>query len=446
MRAWTTSAVFIASGVVAGAICHASAAQEATGEWHGILNAPGVALRIGVTIKPKPQGGYEGTLLSPDQTPNPIPMDDVKLADSTLSFSIPAAQASYSGKWDVSRKAWVGEFRQSVAALPLELRSGSVLSEPTPAKPTDGPPLKPYLTPNLVRLPDGRRMNLVCMGEGSPTVILENGLGSGGWALTQYKIAKTTRICSYDRAGMGFSDEGKTPRDALAIAADLRALVLSAGLRGPYVLVGHSIGSYFVRLYADLHPKEVAGMVLIDPSIDDQLELLAVIAPKTAKESGDQVLGQMAKCGAAAESGKLKAGTEVYQTCVPQLPANIEPELRAAAITPYLKPAMYRTVKSEAASIERDSSENKAHKRSYGDIPLIVLTAGNPDAGPMTPSEIRAWAATWKTAHDEMAALSSRGRNDVVPGAGHYIQAQRPQVVIDAVEEVVREVRRRAGG
>ncbi len=98
-------------------------AQEAAGDWHGTLSAGASQFRLGVTLKPKPGGGYEGVLLSPDQTPAPIPLNGVKAEGGVLSFSIDAAHASYSGRWDEGRKAWVGEWSQG-AALPLVLTAG----------------------------------------------------------------------------------------------------------------------------------------------------------------------------------------------------------------------------------------------------------------------------------------------------------------------------------
>ena len=309
----------------------------------------------------------------------------------------------------------------------------------------DAPPWDAYGTPHLVRLPDGRRMNLVCMGQGSPTVILESGLGSHVfvWGLVQYKIARNTRTCAYERAGMGVSDEGHGPRDAAAVDADLDALLHAAGLSGPYVVVGHSIGSYYTRLFADTHPRDVAGMVLIDPSIDNQKQLIAAIAPppKPAQSPPPD------PCGAAAEACQLKPGTDIYKTCVqvpiPGLPAN----LQAAIIAQATRAAVYRTVAAEAAAMDQDSALTVAGRRTFGDMPLIVLTAGQSPKDPsLSDAQNQAWQATWIQGHDGMAALSSRGQNRIVPGSGHFIQFEKPQAVIDAVDEVVAEARRKAGG
>jgi pimeloyl-ACP methyl ester carboxylesterase len=308
----------------------------------------------------------------------------------------------------------------------------------------EAPPWEAYGTPHLVSLPDGRRMNLVCMGQGSPVVILESGLGShiSIWGLVQYRIAQTTKTCAYERAGMGVSDEAHGPRDAAAVDADLDALLHAAGLKGPYVLVGHSLGGYFARLFADLHPKQMAGMVLVDPSIDHQKQLIATIVPPPKPEQANPPN----PCGVAAEAGQLKPGTEIYKACVQEPVPGLPPALQAAMIAQATSPAMYRTVASEVAAMDQDSAETVARRKTFGDMPLVVLTAGQSAKDPsLSDAQNQAWQKLWTQGHDDMAALSTRGQNRVVQGSGHFIQFEQPQAVIDAVDEVVAEARRKAG-
>jgi pimeloyl-ACP methyl ester carboxylesterase len=309
----------------------------------------------------------------------------------------------------------------------------------------EAPPYDAYGTPHLVSLPGGRRINLICMGEGSPTVILESGLGSHVyvWSLVQYKIARVTRTCAYERAGMGVSDEGPAPRDAKAVNADLQALLRAAGIKGPYVLVGHSLGGYFVRLFADLHPRQVAGMVLVDPSIDGQIQLIQTVAARSPTPAQNSPPNP---CAVAAQAGQLKPGTDIYKTCVGDPPSFLGPVLGAAIIAQETRAATYLTMASEVAAMDQDSAETVANRKSYGNMPLIVLTAGQQPKDPgLTDAQNQAWAKLWMQGHDAIAALSSRGRNRVVPGSGHFIQIQQPQAVIDAVSEVVAEVRQNAG-
>src|SRR5258706_4916530 len=123
-----------------------------------------------------------------------------------------------------------------------------------------------------VALLDGRKMNLYCEGKGSPVVVMDAGLGDGAtsWRTVQDQIAARTRVCVYDQAGIGRSSPGPEPRDSAAMAGDMAAMLKAAHERGPYLLVGHSAGSVNLRLFAFTHLKDVAGMVLVDPSADRQ--------------------------------------------------------------------------------------------------------------------------------------------------------------------------------
>src|SRR5579862_6318024 len=124
---------------------------------------------------------------------------------------------------------------------------------------------------HLVKV-DGKRMHIDCTGEGSPAVILESGLGETyvSWRKVQPQIAKFTLVCSYDRAGLGYSDSTSGPRTSQVMAEQLHALLQAARIEPPYVLVGHSMGGFNVRLFASLYRDEVAGIVLVDSSHPDQ--------------------------------------------------------------------------------------------------------------------------------------------------------------------------------
>jgi pimeloyl-ACP methyl ester carboxylesterase len=150
-----------------------------------------------------------------------------------------------------------------------------------------------------VDIGDGRHMNLYCIGNGSPTVIFDSGLGVGSgtlpWNHVQPYVAQFTRACAYDRAGYGFSDPGPLPRTSDAVVSDLHALLARAGIRPPYVLVAHSIAGLYEPLFADRYPAEVAGMVLVDPSAPGQEELFSSQYPKYAAYE-DQQLTKLHEC------------------------------------------------------------------------------------------------------------------------------------------------------
>jgi len=289
-----------------------------------------------------------------------------------------------------------------------------------------------------VKLPDGREMTLHCEGSGAPVVILDSGLGDGAaaWRKVQGEIAKTTKVCSYDRAGLGGSTMGPLPRDTAAIAADLKALLKAARLPGPYVLVGHSMGSYDMRMYASLNLKQAAGMVLVDPSADGQMARMLAVAPRLEALQKTSYAGT-ARCAEMAKAGTLTAQTEgCRQAPPPDVPADLRDWAKARA-----GPHNFITVASELESFNTlDTPQLLKVKRPLGSIPLIVLT-GKPTMPGVTPEETEAVYKVWMTMHDEMAALSTKGVNRPVPGVGHYIQYEKPAVVIAAVQEVVEAVR-----
>ena len=289
-----------------------------------------------------------------------------------------------------------------------------------------------------VKLPDGRAMTLYCEGSGAPVVVMDAGLGDGAasWRKVQGAIARTTKVCGYDRAGLGGSTMGPLPRDTASIAADLKALLKAAKLPGPYVLVGHSMGSYDMRMYASLNLKSVAGMVLVDPSADGQMARMLAAAPRL------EALQKAAYANTAHCAELAKAGTLTPQTtgCSQPPPPDVPPDLRDWA-RGRSGPHNFITVASELDSFNTlDTPQLQKVRRPFGSIPLIVLT-GKPTIPGATAEESEAVYKVWMTMHDEMAALSTRGVNRVVPGASHYIQYEKPEAVIAAVNEVVEAVR-----
>ncbi|MBU1379167.1 MAG: alpha/beta hydrolase [Alphaproteobacteria bacterium] len=307
-------------------------------------------------------------------------------------------------------------------------------------------PLPPstYVKPaQLVTLPDGRKINLFCQGSGAPTVVLDAGWGSGisTWSKVQPGIAETTRVCAFDRPGMGFSDPGPLPRDAAAVVADERAALKAAKIPGPYVLVGHSMAGLHVRLYASEYPKEVAGAVLVDPSNPHQAARFAEVAPKGAALN-DKMMGMMRGCADKVVAGTLKAGEPGFALCFPPPAATLPEDYRAVIIARQGEGWRLKMQASEVDSMATTSSADiDRTKRSLGALPWTVLTADATGKGPPTPVEEQpASGQVWKAMHDEAAALSTIGENRMV-ASGHNIQADKPEVVIAAVNEVVAAVR-----
>jgi pimeloyl-ACP methyl ester carboxylesterase len=261
----------------------------------------------------------------------------------------------------------------------------------------------------LVRLSDGRRVNMRCEGVGKPVVLFESGFGaqSLAWHKVQPLAARSRRTCSYDRAGYGLSDPGPLPRDGASIARDLDGALRSAKIDGPFVLVGHSTGGLYMRLFADRRPGEITAMVLADPSIPYQ----------------EQRFGAAFGRGAGSIAG-LRAR---HAKCLvsPPVPIIDEPERLARC----------QNRLSELDSLwSATSAQIGADTRSKYDFPLIVLTADRTFSG--RP------AAFWFALHDEVAASSKRGSHRLVANSSHMMMFDQPDAIRAAIDEVVREARK----
>jgi pimeloyl-ACP methyl ester carboxylesterase len=327
--------------------------------------------------------------------------------------------------------------RTAVLATLAQLALGSAAA----AQSAD-PLLQPYAAPQiLARLPDGRRIHLLCMGQGTPTVIMTAGLGdwSGAWRKVQAGIGKQTRACAWDRAGFGFSDPSPERQDLPHTTADLEAALKSAGVAAPYVIVGHSMGGYESLAFADRHRAEVVGMVLVDPSTPGQDAMFQRVAPRL-KAFVDtlyaQAIGQIRAC-----AGKTGEGCEADAA---DYPAALK-----AAMAPYeADPARATTEASLYVAFPEATAQAVNPSRTYGDMPLVVLSAMNtqadlpPGAPPEALAELPGFMAELVHDRDALAALSSRGSNRKVEGSSHYIQMQMPEVVIAAVREVVAAARK----
>jgi pimeloyl-ACP methyl ester carboxylesterase len=294
----------------------------------------------------------------------------------------------------------------------------------------------------LVRLPDGRRLNFRCIGHGSPTVLFEGGFAatSLAWTKVQAEVAKSLRACAYDRAGYGFSDPGPPPRDGAATAKDLDEGLRAAHIDGPFVLVGHSAGGLYVRLFADRRPADVVGMVLADPSIEHQDQrFAAVFGPGAGSLAGLRT--RAAACLAAARSGALPSKNPALAPCTPKTPPNQPPPVTAARMAEAVRPATWRTQLSELDSLwGSTSAEVDQGRASYGALPLVVLTADGTYAG--SPKAARpAIDALWRQLHREIAKRSARGVERLVSGSSHMMMFDRPDAITQAIFEVVAESR-----
>lgn len=293
----------------------------------------------------------------------------------------------------------------------------------------------------LVPAGDGARLNLYCMGTGSPTVVFDSGWGdwAPAWAIVQPRIAKWTRACSYDRAGAGFSDPGPMPRTSVRIADELHTALHNAGIMGPYILVGSAFGGDSVRTFVDRYMREVAGLVLVDADASD-------LEPKAMQEEDHsgipKIVATMRKCRDAIAQSK-PIPLDCAQRFFRGLPeAAWSPELNAKVLQiTQTKVAMYDSYASEMEQTPWDENYLQKHRRSLGSRPVRVLTSGNHGVGHLerkpadTPEHVK-YEHDITQAQARWLGLSSNAKQIFAQHSSEYIQFDEPDTVTDAIREV----------
>jgi pimeloyl-ACP methyl ester carboxylesterase len=253
----------------------------------------------------------------------------------------------------------------------------------------------------------GYRLHLWCTGDGAPAVILDAGLGgtSAGWGFVQPEVARFTRVCSYDRAGMGYSDPGPSPRTARRIASELAELLARSGMPGPVVLVGESIAGFTVRVFVSDHPERAAGLVLVDASHEDdahEVPGMARFVPLLSTIGVFRLLG-------------VTFGGRVESTA---------PSVRRYAQATSFRAAGYQAAADEIIHIRETVSEVRSSRRKLT-IPVLVVTGA------------RGADETWRRLQQDEASLSERGCLIVAQNSGHVVSVTQPEVVVDAIRTVV---------
>jgi pimeloyl-ACP methyl ester carboxylesterase len=298
----------------------------------------------------------------------------------------------------------------------------------------------------------GRRLHLHCTGKNKgnmPTVVLESGAGdfSFDWGLVQPEVARFTRVCSYDRAGYAWSDPGPTPRTMQQIVYELHTGLHEGGVKKPYVLVGHSIGGLLVRVYANQYREEVAGMVLVDSSHEDQLISITDRTTKQEKIVRWRELSRVRPIPPVQSGISSSTGTGMTQetlgSSVPKieapydrLPPNIQQIRLWAMSQPSYNPARFSEFDFLPEELARLFADRSLHKYLLGDMPLIILTRGvSEDSGSnelaKTQDEDR------KRRQADLVNLSSNSKQIIAQKSGHHIQLDDPKLVVDAVRRVI---------
>lgn len=289
----------------------------------------------------------------------------------------------------------------------------------------------------------GRRLQIDCRGSGSPTVVFEDGLdidGSVSWAAVHDPIARLTRACAYSRSGIMWSDPRTGPQNARTIALDLHALLRKAGERPPFVLVGHSLGGPYAMVYTRLYPSEVAGLVFVDASHPDQIRRFNAVLPDDAGSEARE-RREMRIMTALSWTGVVRLA--VARMAQPAAGENVSAVDRAVTKEALAYSATsYGAMLKESTALAQSLSD-AGRLRTLGARPTVVLTATAPysdaflRAVGITRAQADALQAVRLSLQDDEASWSSRSRHELVDDAHHYIQIDRPDVVVAAVRWVI---------
>jgi pimeloyl-ACP methyl ester carboxylesterase len=287
----------------------------------------------------------------------------------------------------------------------------------------------------LAVLPDRRRIDFVCTGQGSPTVLLESGFGAGAsaWGRVQPRIAAKTRVCAYDRAGVGFSDPGPMPRDGAAIARDLDLGLKAARIPGPYVVVGHSAGGLYARLFAARRRRDLVGLVFVDSSVEHQTQRLEAMFGKGAG-SLDGLERRALRCLKLTSEPRSPGDDAAVLECAP-----LSGDAHTRQVQ--LRPETYRTQVSELDNLFTTTSDEVDRTGDLlQDIPAIVLTAAKGDGAAGVADD--PGAAAWQKFHHQLAGSFLYGDQRLVK-SGHLMMFDRPEVIAGAALELVDGARKR---
>ena len=280
----------------------------------------------------------------------------------------------------------------------------------------------------------GYRLHMHVEGEGMPTVILDSGAGGIGlaWELVRPTIEKVTRVVTYDRAGLGWSDPSPYPRDAFTMAVELHTMLVNANIPAPYILVGHSLGGPVVRQFAAKYPNEVAGLVMVDSAHEQQMKHF----PEAMVKMANSMKGMMGAM-------KLISKLGIF-ALKPSLIAIGDNGKLPCELVAQMQGVMASSNSHAEALVAESESVYTAQTQpvsTLGDLPLIVISHGQLDANAVPPSlgqQVRDdYEAAWQRLQAEITSLSTRGRRIVAERSGHNVIFDQPEIVIESILEMV---------
>jgi pimeloyl-ACP methyl ester carboxylesterase len=275
---------------------------------------------------------------------------------------------------------------------------------------------------------NGRLMHIHCRGEGSPTVIVEQGIGgpSIDWNPVNDQMARITRVCDYDRAGMGYSEPAYEPTRAVDVARNLRHLLAAANIDDDLVFVAWSAGGIYAKEFFRQFPQRVKGMVLVDSTHEQTISRMPP-APSN-QENLDHLMRQYRL----SQFGWLRLRGEIARQYAD---APLPEADRNRLIAFFLKSHAYRTLADEGIGLEQDLALD-APPPSLGNMPLVVIAEGEPRHPYMKEN-----LAKWHELQRELAGLSTRGRLVIAENSAHFIHRTEPELILSAVREVVESAR-----
>ena len=295
--------------------------------------------------------------------------------------------------------------------------------------------LNAYPAPGRLIDIGGHRLHIYCMGQGEPTVVMEAGMTgwSTDWVLVQPEIAEVTRVCTYDRAGYGWSEAGPQPRDSQQVAAELHTLLAKAGIEDKIVLVGHSLGGLFVQYYARTYPQQIAGIVLVD-SVHPEQSLRMEEMVREKYEGALTLLALLTRI--LAPTGLLRLANQSETVIANKLPDPYQNMIRSVGF----QSKAYQALHTEMASFQTSQAEVR-EAEPITDLPFAVLSSTSVDDFPPGFS-----GDYMKSVWDELQVdLSKKATlpHIIARNSGHYIHIDEPGLVVQAIFEIVQIVRKK---